>query len=100
MTNPATIKWPRDTYGHTSKVRDAILKSVQRCNGNQEKTDILVATLRVAAQFARTRAETVRAVQEANRIKDDTPPADAFMGPPAPAWLASGDTAGAPQAVA
>lgn len=100
MTNPAAIKWPRDLHGHTTKVREAIIKSVQRCNGNEQKTDVLIATLRMAAQFARTRAETVRAAQAAVREREDTPPPEAFMGPPAPARLRSGDAAGAPQAVA
>ena len=58
VTAPA---WPRDVYGITSDLRRALARVAGRLNGDDEKFDVLMRTLREGADWARKRMEIQKA---------------------------------------
>lgn len=55
VTNPRLLVFPQDSTGFLYKMKNEVLKAVERQNGNQEKHDALIGTLAVLYKFAKTR---------------------------------------------
>lgn len=76
VTNPRLLVFPQDSTGFLYKMKNEVLKAVERQNGNQEKHDALVGTLAVLYKFAKTRmalqadarAAAIAAVAEAVEV--------------------------------
>lgn len=55
VLNPRLLVFPQDSTGYLYKMKNEVLKAIERQNGNQEKHDALMGTLRVLAGFAKRR---------------------------------------------
>lgn len=55
VTNPRLLVFPQDSTCFLYKMKNEVLKAVERQNGNQAKHDALVGTLAVLYKFAKTR---------------------------------------------
>lgn len=53
--NPAEVKFPSDKWGFTAGLRREALKVMATVRGNEEKHEILVATLAILLQHAHVR---------------------------------------------
>lgn len=45
--NPAEIEWPQDRWGFTSQIKKTVLQAASTVRGQQDKHDLLVATMAV-----------------------------------------------------
>lgn len=50
--------WPRDVYGITSGLRRELARVAGRLNGDPEKLDVFMQTVRAGAEWAKNRMET------------------------------------------
>lgn len=87
VTNPRLLVFPQDATGFLYKLKNETLKAIERQNGNQEKHEALMGSLRVLAQFAvaryamqaDARAAAIAELAEGAEVAPDeeTPAADA-----------------------
>lgn len=61
---PQDIEWPRDVTGMSVDLRRAIIKAVARANGREDKSQVLLETLRAGAIYARKRREYLKSIRE------------------------------------
>lgn len=66
-TNPAAIEWPQDQWGFTTGLRKELTSAARRVVGQDDKHDLLIATLSVALAHVRKRKE-VDAVAAAEKL--------------------------------
>lgn len=52
-TNPMTLPWPVDKHGITSMLKKEGARAVGRINGDADKLDVFMATLRVLVAHAK-----------------------------------------------
>lgn len=66
--NPVKMEFPQDKWGFTSQIKKEVLKAAGTVRGQQDKHDLLVATLAMLLQHIKLRLEPDRALQQ-ERIK-------------------------------
>lgn len=79
VLNPRLLVFPQDNAGFLYKLKNEVLKSIERQNGNQEKHEALMGTLAVLYKFAKrryeaqaeTRAAAVAQAAEAVEVPDE-----------------------------
>lgn len=54
---PQDIPWPRDAWGMTSALRDAVVRAASRCGGYEDKKRVLDATMAVALAYIAAKFE-------------------------------------------
>lgn len=60
LTSP---KWPRDIYGISSGLRREIARTAGRLNGDPQKLEVFMETLRAGAKWAQSRMEVQTAIK-------------------------------------
>lgn len=53
--NPATLKFPQDRWGFTSKIKSIVLDAASTVRGSDEKHELLIGTLAVLIAHANAR---------------------------------------------
>jgi hypothetical protein len=79
VLNPRLLVFPQDSTGYLYKMKNEVLKAIERQNGNPDKHDALMGTLQVLARFARrrmamqaeTRAAAMASVSEAVEVPEE-----------------------------
>lgn len=66
LTSP---EWPRDIYGITSGLRREIARTVGRLNGDPQKLEVFMGTLKAGAKWAQSRMEVHNAIK-ARRVEN------------------------------
>ncbi len=54
---PANIPWPRDQWGMTSALKDAVVRAASRCGGYEDKKRVLDETMAVALAYIEAKFE-------------------------------------------
>lgn len=67
--NTAAISWPRDRFGTTSDFKKEFGRAANNLGGNEEKEEILIATLYVAIAHIKARSAKDRRNKEARLAK-------------------------------
>lgn len=62
--NPATINFPQDRWGFTSQIKTTVLKAASTVRGQDDKHDLLVATLAVLIAHVKARKAKDKATQQ------------------------------------
>lgn len=65
--NPATLKFPTDKWGFTSKIKTEILRTASTVKGQDDKHELLIGTLAILIAHIRARKPSDKALQ-ARRI--------------------------------
>jgi hypothetical protein len=62
--NPAKLEFPTDKWGFTSGIKKEVLKAASTVRGQQDKHDLLTATIAVLLQHIKVRLDKDRIAQE------------------------------------
>lgn len=68
LTSP---KWPRDIYGISSGLRREIARTAGRLNGDPQKLEVFMDTLKAGAKWARSRMEVQTAIKKHNMEREN-----------------------------
>ena len=84
--NPATLEFPTDPWGFTSKLRKEVLQAASMVRGQDDKHDLLVGTLailitHIKARKDRDEAERLRQLDEVRKAAAERAPREAYSAP-------------------
>lgn len=69
VTNPRNLPWPQDPQGSLLSLKKGGVEAARRVNGNDEKLEKLLQTLRIIRDHAKACHERDKKIREEQRVK-------------------------------